>query len=482
MNTERKSLEPYIKDEVHFYPHQVSGARHLWRMRSFLLADDMGLGKSVQALTVFGMDVIKGWSHTAIIICPATLKANWVDEIEKFTRFPYVMLQGNQIERVQQLAEFTAMDGPKILIVNYEQVKAHLSALNALSFDVAIFDEAHFIKNYRSQRTKASLALYSRRSFLLTGTPMLNQVNELWPLLHRIDPKAFPRYWSFVNRFCIFGGWKDKQIVGVKNRTELTNQLDYYMLRRLKTDVLDLPEVQIIERRVDLLPEQQKIYDEILSELQVTMTDDPDPQDIENALTKFLRLKQVCGTTKPFTDEDISSKLDLAIEDAHEMLENGHRIVVFTQFRSVLACYVERLGEAVPVYQLHGGVPPNLRHSVVSEWAKTETAGALVCMLQVGGQGLNMTAARHIQFIDKLFVPGLNQQAIDRCHRIGADVTQPVQVFEYIARNTIENRVNQILRSKSKLAKQIVEAQGSEWKRNLVAAVLSREEEAPDAA
>lgn len=471
----RKSLEPWILDAVQYYPHQIDGIRELANRTSFLLADDMGLGKSLQAMTVFAIDVVRGWSQTAIVVCPVTLKGNWEDELQKFTRFPFVKLEGSPKQRDKQLMEFMEITGPKVLIVNYEQVVAHLDTLNAIRFNVAIFDEAHYLKNHKAKRTQACLSLFSERSFMLTGTPMLNHVNELWAILHRIDRKAYPRYWSFVNRYAVFGGYKDKQIVGVKNEKELTENLQNVMLRRLKKDVLDLPEVQIIERRVDLSPEQRKIYDEVLNEMRLPLPGEAEPEDIENALTKFLRLKQICGTTLPFTGADVSSKLDLACEDDLELLENGEKIVVFTQFRDVQACYLKRMsGSDYPIFALHGDIKTEDRQPIVRQWTATEGPAVIVCMLQVASVGLNLVAAKHGSFLDKLFVPGLNKQAIDRLHRIGQSSTQPVQIREYICRGTIENRVNQILRTKSKLFGEIVEAD-PDWKKKLYAAIMEDE-------
>lgn len=474
----RKSLEPWISDEVTYYPHQIDGVRELARRRSFLLADDMGLGKSLQALTVFAIDIVRGWCETAIVVCPVTLKANWADEIDKFTSIPYLILEGTPNERVRILEKFASMSGPRILITNYEQISAHWTALEDIKFDVAIFDEAHYMKNPKAKRTKACLALYSRRSFLLTGTPMLNHVNELWALLHRIDPGSYPKYWSFLNRYAVFGGYKDKQIIGVKNEKELTERLQGVMLRRMKKDVLDLPDIQIIERRVDLTKEQRLLYDEVVNEMRLPRPDDAEPDDIENALTKFLRLKQICGTTQPFLGLDISSKLDLAIEDTVQLLEEGYKVVAFTQFRDVQECYVSRLDKVAPQYdiwELHGDIKMSTRIPVVHEWSEDTKPGVIVCMLQIAGLGLNMTASRHALFLDKLFVPGLNQQAIDRLHRIGQDTTQPVQVWEYVCRNTIENRVNQILRTKKKLFGEIVEAD-PDWKRKLYRAIVEDDE------
>lgn len=482
----RKSLQPWLYDTVEYYSHQLDGVRQLAKMRNFLLADDMGLGKSLQALTVATIDVVRGWAEKILVVAPVSLKANWQDEIEKFTTFPNVILgqeiDGDKIKslspakRVKQLEEFEKIAGPKILITNYEQIIPHWADLNKIGFDIVIFDEAHYIKNYKSKRTKAALKLEGTRFFLLTGTPMLNHVNELWPLLHRIDPTGYPRYWPFIQRYAVFGGYKDKQIVGVKNEKELTERLHSVMLRRMKKDVLDLPDVQIIQRRVDLAPEQRKVYDQVVEEMRLERVGQEELDDIENPLTKFLRLKQICGTTLPFTGVDVSSKLDLAVEDAIEILENGHKLVVFTQFRDVLEAFATRLDKAAPefdIWEIHGDIPKEQRVPVVREWTADSKPGALVCMLQIAGVGLNMVAAQHAFFLDKLFTPGMNQQAIDRLHRIGQSETQPVQVYEYICRNTIENRVEQILRTKKKLFGSIVDE--SDFKRKLIQALMEEE-------
>jgi SNF2 family DNA or RNA helicase len=478
----RGSLEPYLYDSVEYYPHQIEGIRQLARQRSFLLADDMGLGKSLQALTVFIIDIVMGLSKTAIIVCPVTLKGNWADEIVKFTRVPFVVLQGTPKERQALLIKFAEMDDSqgKILIVNYEQVKPYLGQLNAMFFDVGIYDEAHYMKNPTSARTKACHALLTRRSMLLTGTPMLNHVDDLWALLHKIDPDRWPYYYSFINRYAVFGGYKDKQIVGVKNEKRLIEQLHDVMLRRLKSEVLDLPEVQIIERRVDLTKQQQMIYDSIVTELKY-INIDGDEEEVENALTKFLRLKQVCGTTYGFLEEDISSKLDLVIEDDIELLKNGQKVIMFTQFRPVLECYARRMAEhpwikseGINIYQLHGDVKQPDRQPIVNQWTNDPKPAVIACMIQVAGIGLNMVASRHLGFVDELFVPGLNQQAIDRAHRIGQNTTQPVQVRKYICRKTIENRVQQILRTKSKLFGEIVETDPN-WKKKIMKAIMEEE-------
>jgi len=489
----RKSMEPWLKDEVQFYEHQITGVRDMMRMRNFLLADDMGLGKSLQAITVAAGDVIretngKRWAEKIIIIAPITLKGNWSDEFEKFTGIP-TMILGQSIDpkrperlkaltpakRSLQLQEFEDASGPRVLITNYEQIIKHLNELNKIKFDIAIFDEAHYLKNPKAKRTQACHKLRANRYFMLTGTPMLNKVDELWGILHLVDPIAYPKYYTFRNRYCVFGGFQDKQIIGVKNEKELQERLKSVMIRRLKKDVLDLPDVQTIIKRLDLSEKQKKLYDDVESKLEIPIVGQADPSEIENALTKLLRLKQICGTTLSFTGEDDSAKLDVAVEDAVEIISNGNRVVVFTQFRDVQEAFCERLDKALPdapIWELNGSIPQHDRQPIVKSWGSHPKAGAVVCMLQVAGVGLNMTAARHIQFLDKLWTPGMNQQAIDRCHRIGASETQPVQVLEYHMKGTIETRVEQVLKSKSKLFGTIVN--DVDFKQKLLAALRDK--------
>lgn len=488
----RKSMEPWLKDSVQFYEHQITGVRQMMTMRNFLLADDMGLGKSLQAITVAIGDIVRDWAEKIIIIAPITLKGNWSDEFDKFTGIPHIIL-GQSIDpknpermrpltpkkREEQLAEFNNMTGPRVLITNYEQIDKHLVTLNSMKFDIAIFDEAHYLKNPSAKRTKACHKLRANRYFMLTGTPMLNQVHELWGILHLVDPVGYPKFWTFKNRYCVYGGFQNKQVIGVKNEKELQERLNHVMIRRLKKDVLDLPDVQTIVKKLDLSEGAKKLYDKAEQELEIDMVGLDDPSEIENALTKLLRLKQICGTTLPFNGIDDSAKLDQALEDALEITKTG-RLVIFTQFRDVQEAIADRLDKAapdMPIWELNGDVKQHERQGIVKAWSAHkpfhgQPYGVIICMLQVAGVGLNLTAARHAQFLDKLWVPGLNQQAVDRLHRIGASETQPVQILEYHMKGTVETRVEYVLKTKSKLFGTIVN--DADFKQKLMKALRDK--------
>jgi len=470
-----------IRDDLALYPHQIDGIRTLARRSSFLLADEMGLGKSIQALTVAAIDFEKNPNARVLIVAPASLKWNWQAEILAFTYFNCLILDGTRKQRDMQLLQFSSNEFD-ILIVNYEQVVAHLDDINALHFNIVIADEAHLIKSPKAKRTKALQGIEADRFFLLTGSPLLNQANDLWSLIYRIDPNLFPKYYSFIQRFCVMGGYQGKQIVGVKHHRELSEKLNSVMLRREKKDVLDLPDKIRIPIVVDLHPEQAKLYKQAVEELQITLPDRPDAMELENALTKMLRLKMICGTTACIPGyPDHSSKLDIAVERACEVIAGGEPVVIFTQFREVQRCMVERLKKlGHESFVLNGDTPMKDRVPTVQRWEATATRqgltpknpSALVAMLQVAGVGLNMTAASTAIFIDKLWVPALNIQAEDRLHRIGQKST--VTIIEVIARKTVEQRVLQILQRKSKLFGTLI-GDNDKFKRALVESLMDED-------
>jgi SNF2 family DNA or RNA helicase len=472
----RKSIGK-IKDEFNFYKHQIEGIKTLDKMHSFILADEMGLGKSIEALTTAALDFDRGLASKVLCVVPAGLKQNWADEISEHTNYTWTILKGNLKQRLEILRKFDT----DVLIVGYEQVIAHVDELNAFKFDIVLYDEAHYMKNRKSQRTKAVQKLVAPRHFLLTGSPLLNQVDELWTLLNRIDPVKFPAFWRFVNRYAVWGGYQDKQIVGVKNEKELRDIVQKYMLRREKKDVLDLPDKQFINVKLDMTPLQRKLYDQMREEMRAEAPDLDDGElAVKNAMGKFLRLKQICGTTSVLPGQpDESSKLDRMEEIAQELIDNGHPVVIFTQFRDVLACARNRLvARGIPVYQLHGGVPMEDRVGIVRTWARDAEdgrPGVILCMFQVAGVGLNMTAARHMIFLDKLFVPELNKQAEDRIHRIGADKTQPVQYFTLFMRNSVDTRIESILKTKTDIFTAVVSTDTGGWMKKVMAAVMEDE-------
>lgn len=446
-----------IKENVELYPHQLEAVGYGLATSSLLIADDMGLGKTLEALTIAAVDFQRGMAEKVLVVCPASLKFNWAEEIRRLTNFTCRVLDGNPAQRTTQISSFDA----NILIVNYEQVVLHLDELNEVGFDIVVFDEAHYIKNSRSKRTKACHRLRARRFIPMTGTPLMNKVDDLWSLLHVVAPRRFPNYWAFRNQYCVMGGYKNKQVVGVKNKNDLLDKLSKVMIRREKEDVLkDLPSKTRVPLYVDLHPEQKKLYDEVLSEWQFCSRDGT--QHIPNAMVQLMRLKQICSTTYTLIDYDHSAKLNVAVERAEEVVLGGKPVVVFTNYRKTLEAFGHRWrGEprARPItghglYEIHGDQTPEERQQRVAAWKRSE-AGVLVAMQQVAGVGLNLTEADTCIFVDKDWSPAVNRQAEDRLHRIGQD--ENVTIIDIIAYGTIESRVEQILAEKTELSKAIVD-------------------------
>lgn len=471
VGAQRKSLEPWLRDDIAFYDYQVEGVRFGLRQKDFILGDDMGLGKSLQALAVFCADVARGWGQTLLVVAPATLRANWAQELRKFTSLPFTLLgetvgtfgqlkKLTKSERKAQIVEFWLGSGPRVLITNYEQIPAHWRELNKIQFHMTVFDEAHALGNEESQRTQACIRLKSRRKVPCTGTLVTLNVKNLWALLRMVEPTT-PNYATFMNRHAVYGGFRNKSIIGTKNKEWIHEVLQRKMIRRLKSDVLkDLPAVHKIPIFVTLSDEQEKLYREVVNEFQLTTAHDPsNPMMIDNHLLKMLRLREICSTTLKFTGEDHSNKLADATERTIALIESGERVVVFTQFRHVNDAFVSRLRKERPnlkIWQVNGHVPKEKRIPTVNEWAASEP-GVIVCGLQVGAVGLNMTAARYSIFLDKLVVPALNRQAVDRLHRIGASKTQPVTIFEYITVGTVEERIEEICKIKVQTNQELVE-------------------------
>ncbi len=480
----RKSLKN-IKDEVNYYEHQVTGVREMFKVQSFILADEMGLGKSLSAATVAAIAFQEEKIKRLLIVCPGGLKPNWGEELDERCIFTWDILQGTAAKRRKQLDAFDK----QVLIVNYEQLIPHVEQINAMKFDIVIYDEAHMISKfsgfqsdskYNSQRAAACHKLTAPRHFLLTGSPLTGMIDGLWSLLHRVAPRKFPNYWAFINRYAVYGGYDGKSITGIKNEFELRQKVATVMFRREKKDCLDLPEKMHIPVRLDMHPYQQKLHDEIKYTEQYTNPTTGEVLEVANGMTRVLRRNQVCVTPFLLGDgfEDISVKLDKAQDQCKELIENGHSVVLFTQHRGVIECMERRLDIlGIKHYAIHGHVKPEDRMPLVKKWTKETEAnkpGVLLCMFQVAGVGLNMTCSSHMIFTDRLYVPKLNEQAEDREHRIGQK--NQVTIYVYTIRNSIEQTTEKILKVKAGIFGAIIANEdGKSWKEALIAALKEEE-------
>ena len=343
------SIEPDGFEEAQCI--KVAAEDQLYVTRNYIVTHN-----TIQALTVAALDFDAGIASRVLVVCDAGLKYNWAyDEISDLTEFTWMVLDGDPLQRAEQLAEFeqTHCD---ILIVNYEQVVAHWRELNDIGFDIVMVDECQEIKNQKAGKTKAVHQLRPKRWILMSGTPLENRPDELWSPLRLVDPNT-PKYWPWVQRHCLFGGFGGRQIVGVKKRSELKAYLEDVMIRRIKADTLKLPEKEFTKIEVELSPLQRELYDEVIDELQLTMPSDPTPMELESGLTRTLRLRQICSTPANLGFEDDSAKLDAVIEEYLKLAAQGHKCVFFSQFRETIACLERRIqAHDLPVWTIRGGV------------------------------------------------------------------------------------------------------------------------------
>ena len=374
-------------------PYQAVGSRFLAGSRGAILADEMGLGKTVQAISALNELGVK----RALIVCPASLKLNWRDELATW------LTTGSSVG----VAEGTSWPRADIVIVNYDILDRHTVSLGH-TWPALIADEAHYIKNRESKRTKMVLTIPAERKWLLTGTPILNRPKEIWTLLRCIDPRQWPRFRDFVLRYC--GAHRDRygrwNIDGASNTAELAERLKPYMIRRLKRDVLtELPEKI---RQTILLPANREIRDALKVEHEnaaVLMQDGVKAA----AMGDLAKARRFLGL----------AKVGPAVAHIKDILEQEPKVVVFAHHKEVIARILELVG--VKAVSITGDTPMKARHQAVLAFQNDPAVRVFVGNLQAAGVGLTLTAASVAVMVEQDWVPGVMAQAEDRIHRIGQD-------------------------------------------------------------
>lgn len=479
-----KKMPSKLRPDLKYYKHQLEGVRWLNARDSWVLADEPGLGKTLQALSAAAIDWDARGPLRILVVCDAKLKYNWAHEIEKLTLFSSHILDGKNYDERKRSFDFYRGFDTNILIAHYDQFVSRKVAqpdgsvknskvveeLFDIDWDIIIADEAHALKSWKAARTKAMHKLKTRRWFLLTGTPMENRPDELWSLLKLAIPET-QSYWKWVQRFCLFGGYGGHQVVGVKKKDELRAYLEEVMLRRLKRDCLDLPEKQHIQVLCELSDYQKDLYKEVVQDLRLTLPENPDPMEVETGLKRSLRLRQICSTPSNLEGlDDDSGKLDVVVEEARNYLSNGHKIVVFTEFRGTLAALMNRFEKAgIDQYVVHGGIELTDRAFAQDAFTSHPRPCVFLATRQSCGIGLTLTAADVLFFVDKPFGPGKVQQAEDRIHRIGAK--DSVTIVDFICAGTYEEQIEKSTERKGEAIDELIPNAG--WKKRVYDAIRS---------
>ena len=459
-----ESFNLEVKLPTHFEAdlrsYQWEGVQWMLRMAHWgagvCLADDMGLGKTVQTLAVLAARAEWG---PAVVICPTSLVRNWQAESVRFAPRLQVSIYGDG-RRDDQLKKLGIGD---VLLVSYGLVQKDAKKFESIQFSTLILDEAQALKNRKTKRRKAVAGLKADFKCALSGTPVENDVEELWSLFDILNPGLLGSPAFFEARFD--AGEDDMR---GQRLSSLRSLLEPFLLRRLKRDVLkELPPKTEVVLDVELSTEERALYETLRESAREMVATSKGSQRRLEIFAELMRLRRACCHPDLVNKglELSSAKLEVLTELVQNLKLNGHRALIFSQFVDHLHLIRERLTEeGYELKYLDGQTRPKDRAKAVADFQAGEGDFFLIS-LKAGGVGLNLTAADYVIHMDPWWNPAVEDQASDRAHRIGQ--LRPVTVYRLVAKDTIEERIIQLHHQKRDLADAILEGQGQVKKVNL---------------
>ena len=456
-----RSFEPQLPStlQAELRPYQVDGYRWLARMSRLragaCLADDMGLGKTVQTLAVL-LDRAPG--GPALVVAPTSVVANWVDEARRFAPTLNVRVYtGTAAARRPLLDAPAAFD---LYVTTYGLLQNDVARLAEVPWHSAVLDEAQAIKNPATRRAQAARRLAADFRVVTTGTPIQNNLMDLHSLFGFLNPGLLGSQQKFRERF----GEPVERDGDDHARARLRRVIAPFVLRRLKTDVLDdLPERTEITLHVTLSPGEAALYETLrrgaLEQLEAARGAPSADGDRFQVFAHLTRLRLACCNARLVLDSPAgaprSAKLQAFGETLGELLENRHKVLVFSQFVKHLKLVEEYVAERGIAYQyLDGSTPSKARAERIAAFQAGQ-GDVFLISLKAGGAGLNLTAADYVIHMDPWWNPAVEDQASDRVHRIGQ--TRPVTVYRLVAEGTIEERIVALHRDKRDLADRLLD-------------------------
>ena len=414
--------------------HQKEAIEKLVKNKKFILADDMGLGKTTSTIVA----ALETGAKKILIVCPASLKLNWEREIANYSDRTVFIAEGKKFS-----------DEHDFVIINYDILKNFHdpkekddSELMRANFDLVIMDEAHMISNPQAQRTKIAndIASKSNRVWLLSGTPMTSRPMNYYNLLHLVDSPVAMNWMAYAKRYCngfqfTVGKRKVWNVTGASNLDELRERTSTHILRRLKEEVLDLPEKIITPVYLRL---KSKDYEELMGEYFDWY--DANPEESSSLTIQFSKLMKV---RKVIAQEKINNTIELA----ENIIEQGKKVIIFTNFTDTLNIIYNHFGKQA-VY-LDGSCSKFHRQNAVDEFQTNDKIKVFVGNLKAAGVGITLTSAEAVIMNDLSFVPAEHSQAEDRSHRIGQK--NSTSVYYPLFENTIEGAIYDILNRKKKI-------------------------------
>lgn len=431
-------------------PYQKQGVAWLRFLRENgfggILADEMGLGKTLQTLAFLQSRAsdspllkVEGDCPT-LVVCPTSLVFNWVAEVKKFTPGLRVLaLHGPDRHRL-----FEQISQCDIVVTSYALIRRDADRYRELEFDTLVLDEAQHIKNRQTQNAQAVKAVRSRHRLVLTGTPLENSVLDLWSIFDFLMPGYLGTAQDFRERYEL-PITRDKN---VEAQARLARRLRPFILRRLKKDVAaDLPEKLEQVSFCELSSDQRAVYQQVIEASRKEVLDAVGAQGLAKSrmvvLSALLRLRQICCDLRLLKLDGVESantsgKVDLFGELLEEVIDGGHRVLVFSQFVSMLTLLKEKLtAEGIQFCYLDGSTTD--RGAVVERFQKDGAIPVFLISLKAGGVGLNLTGADTVIHFDPWWNPAVEDQATDRVHRVGQ--TRVVTSYKLITRDTVEEKI-----------------------------------------
>jgi SNF2 family DNA or RNA helicase len=439
-------LPSTFKAELRTYQHE--GYNWLMKLANWdvgaCLADDMGLGKTVQALAAI---LTRAKDGPTLIVCPSSVRINWEREAMKFAP-TMKSIQFGGPERQQILDTLKPFD---MLITSYGLLQSEEENFSKVQFSTIVLDEAQAIKNRSAKRSKAAMELNGNFKVITTGTPIENHLGELWNLFRFINPGLLGSLNRFRDRFAL----PIEKYADDERREQLKKLIRPFILRRRKSEVLlELPEKTEVVLTVELSPAEKAFYEALrISALEKLQDVQPgDGQNHLQILAEITRLRQACCNPKLVTKTSLvkSSKMELFNTTVEELLENGHKVLVFSQFVKHLRLLEESLQTRNINYQyLDGSTPQKKRQEAIDAFQGGD-GDVFLISLKAGGVGLNLTAADYVIHMDPWWNPAVEDQASDRAHRIGQK--RPVTIYRLVAEGTIEEKIVKLHDQKRDLA------------------------------
>lgn len=440
-------------------PYQESGFQWLNYLREVqwggILADDMGLGKTIQALSFLHHLKEENGSLKALVVCPTTLMFNWQNEIQKFTPNLTFSIHHGGGRSKENLAD-PAID---VIITTYGTLRSDIKQFVDVAFDYVILDESQAIKNPSSKVTKAAGLLKARNRLCLSGTPLQNNTFDIFAQMNFLNPGMLGSVEFFKQEFSVP---IDK--FGEKEQKDHLRKLLYpFILRRTKEQVAkDLPEKQEMVLFCEMGDEQRKIYDAYRNDYRDKILGVVENQGIQKSqltiLQGLMKLRQICDSPAIVKEEERFPNVSVKLEEiGREITENisNHKALVFSQFLGMLALIKEKMKELGVDYEYFDGSSTVAeRERSIHRFQNDENCRVFLISLKAGGVGLNLTAADYVYIVDPWWNPAVEQQAIDRTHRIGQ--TKNIFAYRMICTDTVEDKILKLQERKRNLAKDLI--------------------------